>query len=128
MGVITFGFLAIQAMTASHNGGVCNESSHTVWLTLTESGRQKAYSLPPGQCTNVFIQDAEAIWGRDCKTTPCKYQAWKLGAGHFEVEDYEASSLDSILIIRGWRVGSYWHVSPTWPRPDLASITYSLTR
>lgn len=128
LALIPLGFLTMQALTASLNGGVCNDSSHRIWLTLTESGRQKTYSLPPGQCTNVFTQDAEAIWGRDCSMDPCKYQAWKLGAGHFEVDDYAVSSSGSVLLIRGWRAGSYWHMTPTWPRPDLASITYSLTR
>lgn len=128
LGAITLGLLTMHTITASLNGGVCNDSSNNIWLTVTESSRQKAYSLPPGHCTNVFTQDVEAIWGRDCNTDPCKYQAWKLGAGHFEVDNVDASSLGSVLLIRGWRVGSYWHITPTWPRPDLASITYSLTR
>ena len=128
LGSITIGILMIPAMTASLNGGVCNTSSNNIWLTVTESNRQKAYSLPSGHCTNVFTQDAEALWGRDCDTDPCKYQAWKLGAGHFEVDNYGASSLGSILLIRGWRAGSRWRIAPTWPRPDLASVTYSLTR
>jgi hypothetical protein len=128
LALIPLGFLTMQAMTVSLNGGVCNDSSHKIWLTLTESGRQKAYSLPSGHCTNVFTQDAEAIWGRDCSMDPCKYRAWKVGAGHFEVDDYGVSSLGSILLIRGWGVGSHWRIAPTWPRPELASITYSLTR
>ena len=128
MGLIAFSFLTMQAMTASLNGGVCNHSSHTVWLTLTESRRQKAYSLSPGDCTNVFTQDAEAIWGRVCNTDACRYQAWKVGAGHFEVDDHGGSSVGSILVIRGWGAGSRWRMAPTWPRPDLTSITYSLTR
>jgi len=128
LGTITLGILMIPAMTASLNGCVCNDSSRNIWLTVTESNKQKAYSLPPGHCTNVFTQDAEAIWGRDCNTDPCQYQAWKLGAGHFEVDNQEVSSLGSILLIRGWGAGSRWRIAPTWPRPALASVTYSLTR
>ena len=128
MGMITLCFLTMAALRTSLNGGVCNDSSSNIWLTITESNRQKAYALPPGHCTNMVTQDAEAIWGRDCNIHSCKYQAWKLGAGHFEVDNVDASSLGSVLLIRGWRVGSYWHITPTWPRPDLASITYSLTR
>ena len=128
LGLISLGILAIPAMSASLNGGVCNDSSSNIWLTVTESSRQKAYSLPPGHCTNVFTQDAEAIWGRDCNVDPCRYQAWKLGAGHFKVDDYGVSSLGSILLIRGWGAGSRWRIAPTWPRPNLSSVTYSLTR
>ena len=128
LGLIPLGLLTIQAMTASLNGGVCNDSSSNLWLTVTESNRQKAYSLPPGQCTNVFTQDVEAIWGRDCSMDPCKYQAWKLGAGHFNVDDDGTAPLGSILLIRGRGVGSRWRIAPTWPRPDLASIPYSLHR
>ena len=126
--LITLGFVTLQTIMASRNGGVCNESSQIVWLTLTESGRQKAYSLPPGYCTHVFTQDAEAIWGRVCDTNPCRYQAWKVGAGHFEVADHGDSSVGSILVIRGWGAGSRWRMAPTCPRPDLTSITYSLIR
>lgn len=126
--LITLAFFTIEAMTASLNGGVCNTSSNNIWLTVTESSRQKAYSLPPGHCTNVFTQDAEAIWGKDCNVDPCRYQAWKLSAGHFKVDNYGNSSLGSILLIRGWGVGSRWRIAPTWPRPDLSSVTYSLTR
>ena len=128
LSLIPLGVLAIPAMTASMNGGVCNDSSSNIWLTITESNRQKAYSLPAGHCTNVFTQDAEAIWGRDCTTDPCKYQAWKLGAGHFVVDNYGASSLGPILLIRGWGAGSRWRIASTWPRPALASLTYSLIR
>jgi hypothetical protein len=128
LGLITLAFFTMETMTASLNGGVCNASSTNIWLTVTEASRQKAYLLSPGHCTNVFTQDAEAIWGKDCNTEPCKYQAWKLGAGHFEVENYGTSSLGSILLIRGWGAGSRWRIAPTWPRPDLASVTYSLTR
>jgi hypothetical protein len=128
VGLITLAFFTMEAMTASLNGGVCNDSSSNIWLTLTESSKQKVYSLPPGHCTNVFTQDVEAIWGRDCSADPCKYQAWKLGAGHFKVDNYGASSPGSILLIRGWGAGSRWRIAPTWPRPDLASVTYSLAR
>ena len=128
MGMMALCFLAMQTMTASLNGEVCNDSSSNIWLTVTESSRQKAYALPPGHCTNIFTQDAEAIWGRDCNADPCKYQAWKLGAGHFEVDNYGVSSLSSILLIKGWGAGSRWHIAPTWPRPDLSSMDYSLIR
>ena len=128
LGTIALCFLTLHAITSSLNGGVCNDSSSSIWLTVTESSRQKAYELAPGHCTNTSTQDAEAIWGRDCNSGPCKYQAWKLGAGHFEVDNYAASSLDSILRIKGWGAGSRWHIASTWPRPDLSSIHYSLIR
>ena len=124
LGLIALYFLARQEMTISRNGGVCNYSSVSIWLTVTESGRQRAYSLPSGSCTNLHAQDAEAIWGRTCDTDPCTYQAWKVGAGRFDVYN----DAGSILRIKGWGVGSRWHITRDWPKPDLSSISYSLIR
>ena len=128
LGLIVLSVLAMQGMTASLNGEVCNYSSNRLWLTVTESNRQKAYSLLPGHCTNVFTQDVEAIWGRDCNIDPCKYQAWKLSAGHFKVYNDVDSHSGEVLRIDGWGVESRWHIAPTWPRPDLSSVNYSLIR
>ena len=128
LGLIVLGFLGMQAMTASVNGEVCNYSSNNLWLTVTESARQKAYSLQPGHCTNVFQQDVEAIWGKDCIPNPCKYQAWKLSAGHFKVYNDVDSQSGEVLRIDGWGVESRWHIAPTWPRPDLSAVNYSLIR
>lgn len=125
--LVALGFCGLQAVILSLNGRVCNHSSIPVWLTLTESGRHKAYSLSPGQCTNLFKQDAEAIWGKDCHTTPCKYQAWKVSAGRFDVETGHSTS-GSVLLIKGWGARSRWHITREWPKPDLASIDYSLVR
>lgn len=112
----------------SINGVVCNHSSTGVWLAMSEGERQKAYSLAPGQCTDFFKQDAEAIWGRDCSMDPCEYQAWKLGAGRFAVEDDPTSPSKFVLRINGWGAGSSWHITEDWPRPKLSSISYSLVR
>ena len=128
LGLMALSLLSINAIAVSLNGGVCNYSSGSIWLTVTESSRQKAYSLSPGHCTNVFTQDAEAIWGRNCHTDPCKYEAWKVGAGRFDVKDEGDSRLGSVLRIKGWGAGSRWHIARTWPKPDLASITYLLIR
>ncbi len=125
---IALGLLIMQAMTVSLNGGMCNYSSIPIWLIVTESNRQKAYLLPPDHCTNVLTQDTEAIWGRDCNNDPCKYQAWKLGAGHFKVYNDLDSRSGSVLRIKGWGAGSRWHIATTWPRPDLSSVNYLLIR
>src|SRR5215211_3919212 len=95
----------------SINGVVCNHSSISIWLTMSKGERHSIYSLPSGQCTNFFKQDAEAIWGKDCRTDPCQYQAWKVSAGRFEVYNTEDLSLDSVLRIEGWGASSRWHVS-----------------
>lgn len=125
LGFLAFGFLALDEIDLSFNGRVCNRSSISVWLTITESGKKKAYSLPPGQCTQLFKQDAEAIWGKNCKMIPCEYQAWKVGAGRFEIENGDSVS---VLQIKGWGALSRWHITRDWPKPVLASIDYSLVR
>lgn len=124
LGLVAFCLFMMGALLVSVHGGVCNYSSIPVWLTITESGRQKAFSLPPGQCTHVLTQDAEAIWGKDCHTDPCQYQAWKISAGRFEVYD----TSDSVLQIKGWGVRSRWHITRDWPKPKLPSINYLLVR
>jgi hypothetical protein len=128
LGIMVLGLLAMQALAISRNGRVCNYGSTGIWLTVTESGRQKAYSLAPGHCTDILTQDVEAIWGRDCNTDPCNYQAWKVGAGRFEVDNDGASPLGSVLRIKGWGVGSRWRISRAWLKPDLSTINYSLVR
>src|SRR5215208_6635718 len=115
LGLMALCLLMIKAVAVSLNGGVCNSSSGNIWLTVTESNRQKAYSLAPGRCTNILTQDAEAIWGRDCRTDPCKYQAWKVSAGRFDVEADGNSRLSSVLRIKGWGADSHWHIAQTWP-------------
>jgi hypothetical protein len=128
LGLMAMGLFAMQTMTISLNGRVCNESSSPIWLTVTELGRQKAYSLPPGDCTDVLTQDAEAIWGKNCETNPCKYQAWKVSAGRFDVDNDGASVFGSVLRIKGWGAGSHWHITQEWPKPGLSAIDYSLVR
>jgi hypothetical protein len=128
LALIAFGLVTMQTMTVSLNGRVCNDSSGPIWLTMTESGRQKAYALSPGDCTDVLTQDAEAIWGKNCNTNPCKYQAWKVSAGRFHVENHGDSAFGSVLRIEGWGVGSHWHITREWAKPDLSTINYSLTR
>jgi hypothetical protein len=123
----SFNIQAKRVRKILRNGEVCNYSSHPVWLTLTESGRQQAYSLSPGNCTDISTQDAEAIWGKICNADPCSYQAWKVGAGHFGIFDDE-SSAGFLLRIKGWGMGSGWHISRRWPRPELFTIDYSLER
>jgi len=99
----------------SINGVVCNRSSIGVWLTMSKGERHSTYSLPPGQCTDFFKQDAEAIWGKDCSSAPCQYQAWKVSAGRFAVYATEDLSLDPVLRIEGWGARSRWHMSEDWP-------------
>jgi hypothetical protein len=110
------------------NGVVCNHSSTDVWLAMSEGENQRAYSLAPGRCTNFFKQDAEAIWGRDCSSDPCHYQAWKLGAGRFAVYDDVDSASGFVLRIQGWGAGSSWHITEEWPKPEISSIDYSLVK
>ena len=118
----------LQTAKVSLNGRVCNHSSREVWLTVTESGRQRARALMPGQCTDVSTQDAEAIWGSDCSTEPCQYQAWKVGAGHYDIRNDRDSPSGSVLRIHGWGAGGSWHITREWPRPDISSIQYSLVK
>ena len=112
----------------SINGVVCNRSSIGVWLTMSEGERHSTHSLAPGQCTNFFKQDAEAIWGKDCRSDPCQYQAWKVSAGRFEVFNTEESSRGAVLRIEGWGARSRWHVTEDWPKPDLSSVNYLLVK
>ena len=127
--VTSLGFFILEESETelSINGVLCNHSSMGVWLAMSEGERTSNYALAPGQCTNFFGQDAEAIWGRDCNTDPCHYQAWKLGAGRFSVVD-DTNSSGSVLRIRGWGAGSRWRVSEDWPKPDLSSINYLLVK
>ena len=112
----------------SINGVVCNQSSSDIWLAMSEGERTGVSALAPGACTDFFSQDVEAIWGRDCSTDPCSYQAWKLRVGRFSVYDDTASAAGPILRIRGWGAGSRWQITEDWPKPELASIRYSLVK
>jgi hypothetical protein len=128
--VTGLGFIILEEseIEVSINGVVCNHSSTGVWLTMSEGERTSTYSLAPGQCTNFFGQDVEAIWGKDCSTDSCRYQAWKLGAGRFTVYNDAESPAGSVLRISGWGAGSRWHITEDWPKPDLSSIGYSLVK
>ena len=128
LALIVLSLLTMQALRVLLHGGVCNYSSNNIWLTVTESGRQKAYPLAPGHCTNVLKQDAEAIWGKDCNTDPCKYQAWKVSAGRFDVNTEGDSPSGPVLQIKGWGARSPWHITRAWPKPDLSTINYLLIR
>jgi hypothetical protein len=123
-----FFILEESEIELSINGVLCNRSSIRVWLAMSEGERTSTYALAPGQCTNFFTQDVEAIWGRDCSTGPCSYQAWKLKAGHFEVKHDPDSSSGSVLRIQGWGIGSRWQITEDWPKPDLSSMRYSLVK
>jgi hypothetical protein len=128
LGILAIGVLALQGIGILLHGNVCNYSSTDIWLTISESGWQKVHSLAPGQCTRGLTQDAEAIWGRDCSAHPCRYQAWKVRAGRFEVYEHKISSMGAVLRIDGWGAGSRWQVTEEWPKPDLSSINYSLVK
>lgn len=112
----------------SINGVVCNHSSSEIWLATSQGERTGTSSLAPGQCTDFFRQDVEAIWGKNCSTSACRYQAWKLGAGRFSVYDEAESASSLVLRIKGWGAGSRWHVTEDWPKPELSSIGYSLVK
>ena len=124
------GFIILEESETevSINGVVCNHSSTEIWLATSEGERTGTSSLDPGQCTNFFTQDVEAIWGRDCSTDPCSYQAWKLRLGRFTVYDEPESDSGSVLRIRGWGAGSSWHITEDWPKPALSSIDYILVK
>jgi hypothetical protein len=128
--VTGLGFIILEEseIEVSINGVVCNQSSNDVWLAMSLGERTATYSLMPGQCTNFFGQDVEAIWGKDCSTDSCRYQAWKLGAGRFTVYNDAESPAGSVLRISGWGAGSRWHITEDWPKPDLSSIGYSLVK
>lgn len=124
------GFIILEESETevSINGVVCNRSSTEIWLATSEGERTGTSSLDPGRCTNFFTQDVEAIWGRDCSTDPCSYQAWKLRLGRFTVYDEAGSDSGSVLRIRGWGAGSSWHITEDWPKPALSSIDYFLVK
>ena len=128
--LIALGIFILDEMETelSLNSVACNASPTQIWLTITESGNKKAFSLPPGTCTDFFTQDAEAIWGNDCSAGTCRYQAWKVGAGRFTVEPGGNSSSAVILQIKGWGAGSRWQIASDWPKPELSSVNYSLVR
>ena len=119
---------AMQHMKISLNGRVCNHSSTEIWLTVTKTGRQRASSLVPGQCTDDSTEDAEAIWGSDCSVDPCEYQAWKVGAGHYDLRDQTTSRAGLVVRIHGLGIGSSWHITREWPKPSLSSLHYSLVK
>lgn len=112
----------------SIHGMVCNHTSTDLWLAVTRKRRPRLYVLPPGRCTNFFAEDAEAVWGKECTADSCQYQAWKLGVGRFDLYDAGASPSGAILRIEGWGVGSSWHITEEWPKPDLSTIGYSLVK
>jgi hypothetical protein len=121
LGLFALGFLILDEFEIELplNSVACNYSSTEIWLTVTESGFKKANSLPPGDCTSLLTQDAEAIWGQDCSTDPCGYQAWKVGAGRFEVYDDADSPTGFVLRIKGWgAAGTSPAIGPsrTFPR------------
>ena len=128
--VAGLGFIILEESETevSINGVVCNQSSVGIWLALSEGERTDTYSLPPGQCTNFFRQDVEAIWGKDCSIDSCTYQAWKLRIGRFTVYDDAESPGGSILRIKGWGAGSRWQITEDWPKPELSSVNYLLVK
>ncbi|HJR80275.1 MAG TPA: hypothetical protein VJ821_09395 [Anaerolineales bacterium] len=128
--VTSLGFFILEEseVEVSINGVVCNHSSTGVWLALSKGESTGTYALAPDQCTNIFRQDVEAIWGKDCSADSCQYQAWKLGAGRFTVYNNAESPAGSVLRISGWGAGSRWHITEDWPKPDLSSIEYSLVK
>ena len=125
---LAFFVLEETEVHVSINGMACNHSSTEVWLAMSKGENTGAYSLAPDHCTNIFRQDVEAIWGKDCSMDPCSYQAWKLGAGRFVIDNDEESPAGSVLRISGWGAGSSWHITEDWPKPDLSSINYSLVK
>jgi hypothetical protein len=128
--VLGLGFIVLEESETevSINGVACNNSSTAIWLATSEGERTGITLLDPGQCTDFFRQDVEAIWGRDCSTAPCSYEAWKLGAGRFVVYDEATSGSDMVLRIKGWGAGSRWHVTEDWPKPEISSVNYSLIK
>lgn len=127
---VGLGFIILEESETevSINGVVCNQSSTAIWLVTSEGERTGTSSLAPGQCTDFFRQDVEAIWGRDCSTDPCRYQAWKLRVGRFTVSDEATSGSGTVLRIRGWGAGSRWQITEEWPKPALSSVNYSLIK
>src|SRR5688572_13167114 len=105
--ITSLGFFILEEseVNVSINGVVCNHSSTDVWLALSKGESTDTYSLAPDQCTSIFSQDVEAIWGKDCSTDSCRYQAWKLGAGRFTIYNDAEAPAGSVLHISGWGAG-----------------------
>ena len=128
LGLVALSVLALLGLGTLLHGGVCNYSTTDIWLTVSQAERQSVAPLSPGQCTNLLVLDADAIWGRDCSRGPCRYQAWKVGAGRFDVYDGGSTELIPVLRIDGWGAGSQWRISEDWPKPDLTEVDYSLVK
>jgi hypothetical protein len=128
LGLVALSVLALLGLGILLHGGVCNYSTTDIWLTVSRSERQSVVPLGAGQCTNVLLLDADAIWGSDCSRGPCHYQAWKVGAGRFDVYDDGSSEVSPVLRIDGWGAGSQWRISEDWPKPNLAEVDYSLVK
>jgi hypothetical protein len=126
--VLAYVILEESEIEIAINGVVCNYSSTGIWLAVSKGERTRTSSLAPGLCTNFFSEDVEAVWGRECGTDACGYQAWKLGAGRFVIYDDTTSPSGSVLRIKGWGAGSNWHITSDWPKPQLSSIGYSLVK
>ena len=61
--VLGLGFIILEESETevSINGVACNNSSTAIWLATSEGERTGTTALDPGQCTNFFLQDVEAI-------------------------------------------------------------------
>lgn len=128
LGLVALIVAGAGALTVTKNGSVCNQSTVTIWITVTEVVGRRAAPLAPGECTNVILQDAEAIWGRTCSAETCTHKAWKVGAGRFEVHEHETDASGPVLKITGWGAGSRWQITKEWNRPPISEIGYSLSR
>ena len=126
LGLVALSVLALLGLGILLHGGVCNYSTTDIWLTVSQAERQSVAPLSPGQCTNLLVVDADVIWGSDCSRGACRYQAWKVGAGRFDVYNDSSSEVSPVLRIDGWGAGSQWRISDEWPKPDLSAINYSL--
>ena len=120
----------------SGRGRVCNQSSVNIWLLVEKiplgqlSGNWQLETLVPRSCTSLATQDVEAIWGRQCNSTDCWHQAWKIGDGFFSVSDGTVSPIPPglVLQISGAGIKSAWFIDENWPKPNLYSIEYELIR
>lgn len=128
LGLVSLSIVTLLGLAILFHGGVCNHSTTEIWLTVSRSQWQSVAPLGPGQCTNVLVLDADAIWGSDCSSGSCHYQAWKVGAGRFDVYNDGSTKVSPVLRIDGWGAGSQWRISEEWPKPDLAEVDYSLVK
>lgn len=122
---------AIWAYGSDGPDTVCNWSSRSISMTVEADGSWEWAWLAPGECSDWWAQDVEALWGWSCSWNgDCWYQCWKVGEGAFWITDAEekAGAQEWAVRIDGWGTNSGWLDEWDWPAPPAWWINYRLER